>query len=183
MLWPSLQRDFLLSLAAEGIYRPLWSSAILSELQYGEAAKLASRDVPSQDAEARAAFLIDQMRHAFDDAEVQGWEGLEGTYGLPDLNDEHVVAAAVVGGAGAIVTVNLKDFPPNKMPAGLEVMEPDDFAANTVALDPSRAAKAIRQIARRSGTKGPAVSPAELLDLLAQRYGFHIAVELIRGAS
>ncbi len=182
VLWPSLQRDFLLSLAAEGIYRPLWSSAILGELEYEEAAKLVSRNVPQDEAEIRAAFLIKQMRHAFDDADVQGWEGLEGTYDLPDVDDEHVVAAAVVGGAGAIVTVNLKDFPPNKMPPGLEVLKPADFAANTVALDPLRAARAIHEIAQRSGAKGAAFSPAEILDLLEQRYGLDAAVQLIRSA-
>ena len=101
VLWPSLQRDFLLSMAVEGLYRPLWSDAILDELRRHEALKLLDRDTDPGQAAAAAAHLVAQTRSNFDDALVVGWEPLEGTYGLPDLNDEHVVAAGVVGGAGS----------------------------------------------------------------------------------
>ena len=95
VLWPSLQRDFLLSLAVEGLYRAVWSSAILDELRFHEAQKLRDRHgLEASVAETRAARLIQEMRDAFGDAEVAGWEPLDGTYGLPDPDDEHVVAAA-----------------------------------------------------------------------------------------
>jgi hypothetical protein len=78
VLWPSLQRDFLLSLAIEGMYRPVWSTAILEELEYHETAKLIKRGEAADEAAQRAVRLATQMRAAFEDAEVQGWEGLEG---------------------------------------------------------------------------------------------------------
>ena len=73
------------------------------------------------------------MRTAFDDAEVSGWEALEGTFGLPNPDDEHLVAAAVVGGAGAIVTHNAADLPADRLPAGIKVVAPAQFAADTVS--------------------------------------------------
>jgi PIN domain len=74
VLWPSLQRDFLLSLAIEGLYRPLWSTGILAELEYEETQKLLNRGGQPAAAAARARHLIDQMTTAFDDALVEDWE-------------------------------------------------------------------------------------------------------------
>lgn len=181
-LWPSLRRDFLLSLAAEGMYRPLWSDAILEELEYHEAKKLARCGLAKAAAESRAAHLVARMREAFDDAVVTGWRGLEGSYGLPDPDDEHVVAAAIVGGAGAIVTENAKDFPARLLPEGLDVVDPRVFAADTVSLDPRRALSAVNHLVKRSGRKGPPLSVESVLLQLEDRYKMVQAVELLRQA-
>jgi len=183
VLWPSLQRDFLLSLAVEGMYRPVWNAAILDELEYHEAAKLVSRGVEQETANQRAARLVQQMRTAFDDAEVHGWEGLDGTYGLPDPDDEHVLAAAVVAGAGAIVTHNLKHFPCDRLPSEIEALPPNEFAANTVSLDPIRARAAVSAISARSGRQGPHLTEEQVLDAIAARYDMTAVVQVLRTAS
>ena len=180
VLWPSLQRDFLLSLAIEGLYRPAWSAAILSELELHEEAKLTRRGETAPDARRRAQALVARMRSAFDTAEVVGWERLDGTFGLPDRDDEHVVAAAVVGGADAIVTQNVKDFPDWRLPSGLQVLRPHEFAVDVVSLDRRRASVAVSMIARRSGRAGPRFSEDDVLDLLCARYGLDEAVALLR---
>ncbi|PBC44885.1 hypothetical protein CJ179_29380 [Rhodococcus sp. ACS1] len=58
VLWPSLQRDFLLSMAVEGLYRPLWSEVILDEFEFHEAAKLERRGHSAAAARAAGARLV-----------------------------------------------------------------------------------------------------------------------------
>ena len=182
VLWPSLQRDFLLSLAIEGTYRPTWSSAILDELQFHEEAKLVKRGMPVAEAARRAATLIAAMRREFADAEVDGWQPLEGTFGLPDADDEHVLAAAVIAGAGAIVTENLKDFPADRIPPGIQVLSAREFAKNTVALNPRLALAAVHEIASRSGRYGATLAVGEILETLRDRYGMIEAVDMMTEA-
>ena len=179
VLWPSLQRDFLLSLAIEGLYRPLWSTAILEELRYHEAQKLIGRGHDPALASQRAQHLVDHMSTAFGDAVVVNWESLEGTFGLPDVDDEHVVAAALVGGADVIVTSNLKDFPPQQIPKPLAVTSPAQFAADTVAVSPAVAYRAVSAMATRFVR--PSSTVDEILDHLATRYAMVEAVESTRG--
>ena len=179
VLWPSLKRDFLLSMAVEGLYRPLWSDAILEELRRNEALKLTRREgIDTQMANARADHLIQTMRTHFDDALVTGWEGLEGGYGLPDPGDEHVVAAAVVGAAGVIVTDNVKDFPAAKLPASLSALDAKTFAADTADVDPARAARALHEISIRR--IHPSKTPLEWLDVLVERYDMVDVGEILK---
>ncbi|MGV9711477.1 PIN domain-containing protein [Gordonia sp. NPDC003424] len=180
VLWPSTQRDFLLSLAVDTLYRPLWSEVILDELEYHEAEKLVDRGLTSTEADARAAGLRAAMELAFDDACVTGWEALEGSFGLPDRDDEHVVAATAFGGAGAIVTDNISDFPLDKVPSAIQVVRPAQFAADTVAVSPDRALNALRQMQKRR--RDPPQSVEDLLAILARRYGMAEAVEYLASA-
>ena len=177
VLWPSTQRDFLLSLAVENLYRPLWSSAILEELRYTNLRKLRARSVPPAKAEAQSARLIEQMRLAFDDAEVPHWEPYEGTFGLPDFADEHVVAAALAGGAGAIVTENLKDFPKRCLPRGIQALATREFAADAVSVSPERALRAVGRMSARR--RYPPESVDDLLLVLRERYGMDEAVTML----
>lgn len=180
VLWPSLQRDFLLSMAIEGLYRPLWSEAILDELRRCEQYKLIDQGKDEATALVGADSLLAEMRTHFDDALVTNWEPLEGSFGLPDVNDEHVVAAAVVGGAGVIVTDNLKDFPTNRVPGHIEVLTGREFAANTADVNPERAAWALCMMAMRHVRTTS--SPHGLLDELVERYGMCDVAEILQVA-
>jgi len=60
-----------------------------------------------------------------------------------------VVAAALVGGAGTILTDNLKDFPIAKIPAHIKVLSPSAFAADTVSVSPDVALQAVETMAAK----------------------------------
>ena len=151
----------------------------MDELEFHEARKLRQRGIVAEDAQARAARLIVSMRAAFADSEVAGWEAVEGSFGLPDVDDEHVVAAAVLGGAGVLVTHNVRDFPAGQLPAGLEVQVPSQFAHHAVSVQPSAALRAVRAVSARSGVHGPWLTVERILTVLDQRYGFTDAVRLL----
>ncbi len=90
----------LLRLAEAGLYRPLWSTTILAE---------AERTLIHLHPEIPSATLhhrLSAMGQFFPDATVTGWDDLVNSLTLPDPDDRHVLAAAIVGGADAIVTAN-----------------------------------------------------------------------------
>lgn len=104
------------------------------------------------------------MNESFDDALVEGWEGLERSIELPDPDDRHVVAAALCGRADAIITENLQDFPAAALaPLGLEVISVDNFLLDQFDLDPVATHRVL--IEQAAAKTNP---PADLETLLTQ---------------
>jgi predicted nucleic acid-binding protein len=133
VLVPTALCDTLLRLAEAGFYRPLWSDRILLEV---ESAILGFR--PDLDP-ARVHRRVLLMSATFEDASVDGWEQVSAGLDLPDPDDRHVLAAAIAGGAQAIVTSNLKDFPEEQLRGrGIEARHPDEFLLDQLDLLPSR---------------------------------------------
>ncbi|RWR12810.1 RSP_2648 family PIN domain-containing protein [Paenirhodobacter populi] len=121
VLYPTVLREILIGVAEEGLYQPLWSARILEEW-----ARAAARLGPEGEAIARGEIVT--LRAAFPQAEVAPRPGLESRLHLPDPNDIHVLAAAIAGGAEAILTFNAMDFPRGTLRAeGLDRRDPDGF--------------------------------------------------------
>jgi hypothetical protein len=94
VLVPSRARDVLLEIASLGVYRPLWSTEILAELDRALRLLLSKRAASPIETEAYLSGLFRQMGKVFPDALVTGWEPLVAAIQLPDSKDRHVVAAA-----------------------------------------------------------------------------------------
>lgn len=98
-------RDLLLQLAVADLFRARWTADIHRE--WIDALLL---DQPHRN---RAALerTRDLMDTATRDSLVTGHHGLIPSLRLPDPDDRHVLAAAIVGRCDAIVTWNPRDFP------------------------------------------------------------------------
>ena len=184
VLVPSRARDVLLKIASTGVYRPLWSTEILAELDRTLRLLLAKRGASPEETDAYLTRLFRQMETAFPDALVTGWEPLVATVQLPDPDDRHVVAAAWAGRADVIVTDNLTDFPPGALPAPLFRQSLDDFLLDSLDLHPTQVVTAVRAVARRTGRSGPAMTASNVAAYLQTHgtpaFGDRLPTELDR---
>ena len=94
---------------------------------------------------------------------VRGYERWEQRLILPDLNDRHVLAAALACVADVIVTFNTSDFPADVLrPFGVIAAEPD--ALLTSLGESGVVVAAARE--HRASLRRPALSAEEYLDAL-----------------
>jgi len=162
VLHPAALRDFLMRLAIAGLIRARWSETIMDEW---ERSVLRVVEGVSPDALRRTREL---MKKALPDADVTGLESLIDRIELPDADDRHVVAAAMRGGAQAIATFNLKDFPAEKLAThGVEAQHPDDLVLDLVDVDPGAVLAVVRRQA--AALKNPPMTVDEVLARLEEQ--------------
>lgn len=139
VLFPVVIRDYLLWLSIYQLFTPKWTNKILDEFRTVFRAKGIDAS------ERRIEDMVATMNKACPFALVDNYEHLMDSLDLPDIDDRHVVAAAIKCNADCIVTHNLKDFPSNYLNSmGLEVVEPDAFIADIVDLAPTKCCDAFR---------------------------------------
>ena len=149
VLYPTVMRAVLLEAAGQGLFTPLWSDRILEEW-----ARAARKIGPEGEALARAEVAM--TRAAWPAASVRWKPSLEDRLWLPDINDRHVLAAAIAGSADVLVTMNAKDFPRQMLAEeGLSRADPDSFLlglwkANPEAMQ-TACAKVLDEARRLSG--------------------------------
>ena len=98
------------------------------------------------------------------DALVENYESLIETLELPDADDRHVLAAAIHSKAKAIITFNLRDFPPEQLEKyGIEAVHPDAFIVLLIEEDAETVVEAL--IRQQRTLKNP---PQTLEEVLAR---------------
>ncbi len=152
VLYPPILRDFLLALAARGLFEPLWSDGIAAEWLH----------LSSRDGAVGVPALLARMEARWPNGKVA--PGDPALLDLPDSGDRHILAAAIAGHADLILTANLRDFPPRALgPYGLRARSPDDFAMDmwlsapavvegeVAALWPALEGRALRNALKKAG--------------------------------
>ncbi|BDI30342.1 PIN domain-containing protein [Capsulimonas corticalis] len=122
VLYPPSLRDLLMWLAAVRIYAPRWTEEIHAEWIRNV---LANKSELSPSQLERTRILMNKVSP---NCVVSGYETHISGLNLPDIDDRHILAAAIEAKAPLIVTYNLSDFPNAILQTyGVQAAHPDDF--------------------------------------------------------
>jgi len=160
VLYPAPLRDLLMQLALTDRFRAKWTDAIHAE--WINAVLRERPDLTRRQLERTRDLMNRHVR----DCIIEGYETLIPSIALPDLNDCHVLAAAIHGQADIIVTFNLKHFPVSALkPHGIKAQHPDEFLKNLWESFPADVCESVRKT--RGRLKNPPKPVDEYLDILA----------------
>ncbi|RZW07902.1 MAG: PIN domain-containing protein [Rhodobacteraceae bacterium] len=148
VLYPTFLRELITEWAATGGFTPLWSDRILEEWR-----RAAARNGPADQriAEAEIAALSARFPAAIVAVDAR----TEAALHLPDPDDNHVLAAAIDGGADELLTLNVRDFPTNALAAhDLMRRHPDEFLLEAFHAEPDRIGAIVETALHRAASVG-----------------------------
>jgi hypothetical protein len=163
VFYPAPLRDLLIRLARTRRFRARWTTRIQEEWTR---ALLANRKDLTQ---TQLDWTVGELNRAVPDCLVTDYEQLIDRLTLPGPNDRHVLAAAIRAGAEVIVTLNLQDFPAERLsPYSVSAKHPDDFILDLADLEPQLVERVAKE--QRAALLNPRVSPEVFVDKIrAQR--------------
>lgn len=157
VIYPVQILDLLFWFAHHELFIPKWSKHIFDEWMN----VMSRKGISPVEIDKRIGWA----NLAFPDALVKNYESLIENLNLPDLNDRHVLAAAIKINANIIVTNNLKDFPiPVLSQFGLKAKNVDDFLTDIIDLNNDKSKEAFRKLVLNR--RNPDMDEYEVLDAL-----------------
>jgi predicted nucleic acid-binding protein len=162
VLFPAPLRDLLVQLALADIFQAKWTDEIHEEWIRNVLNN--RQDLAREQLERTKGLMNSKVR----DCLVADYESLIPSLKLPDIDDRHVLAAAIISKAKIIVTFNLKDFPDSVLnPYGIEAKHPDDFIADLIEMKPLIAAGEAEVVRQR--LKNPPKTFDEYTEILLKQ--------------
>ena len=142
--------------AKAGMFSPLWSDRIVEEWR-----RAADRNGIGAEAAIEIALVTSDWR----DAIVDIPDGTEDELTLPDVNDRHVLAAAIAGKADELLTANISDFPTRILGQyGVIRRHPDEFLLELALAQPDVVSAVIDDVHQRAEQgKGERINRRKML--------------------
>jgi hypothetical protein len=162
ILYPAPMRDIFMQLTVDDLFRAKWTTDI-----HNEWIEALLKNEPHRE-RADLERTRDLMDKSTRDSIITGYGAIIPGLKLPDPDDRHVLAAAIVGRCDVIVTQNLKHFPKAALQTfGIEAQHPDNFLTNHLNLYTEQFCAAIRKVRLR--LQNPPYSVEEYLATLKRQ--------------
>lgn len=144
VLYTMATTDIVIETAKAGLFRAHWTDAIHDEWMENLLRKTPS--LTRDGLVKRRSAMNAAIRNAL----VTGYESTVPTLTLPDPNDCHVLAAAIVGRCDVIVTFNLRHFPASALsPLGISAVHPDTFLVERLDADEGTFLSCVKRLRER----------------------------------
>jgi hypothetical protein len=171
ILYPFHLKNVIVQAGVDRLFYPRWTDAIHDEWMRNLISNTPGLSLDRLQATKRL------MNVALPEATVAGYEKHIQTVNLPDLDDRHVVAAAIEAGASTIITWNLRDFPLSELKKhNLAPQTPDAFLTDLYEQIPDRLVGSMAN-ARRNLSRSR-VSASDLIAILRDQKLTALAAQL-----